>query len=99
MRLHPRAPLLAIAGLLIASMLAQVPAARAAEMCFAETGFCVRSSFLDYWLAHGGLAINGFPLSEERLETLKDGKQYVVQYFERVRMEHHPENALPYDVL
>src|SRR5437588_9200847 len=91
---------LSLALIPAALLLGGLPAGAAqAEACFAETGFCVRGAFLDYWLAHGGLAVNGFPLSDERLETLEDGKQYVVQYFERVRMEHHPENAPPYDVL
>ena len=52
------AALLALAGLLV-----RAPRARAAEACFAETGHCVRGGFLDYWLAHGGLALNGYPLS------------------------------------
>jgi hypothetical protein len=61
--------------------------------CFVETGHCVRGRFLDYWQTHGGLARNGFPLSDERVEVLEDGKAYVVQYFERVRLEYHAENA------
>jgi len=32
-------------------------------------------------------------------ETLSDGKQYQVQWFERARFELHPENDAPYDVL
>ncbi len=72
------------------------PAPRA---CFAETGQCVAGRFLDYWQANGGLARNGFPLTGERSEVLEDGNAYQVQYFERVRMEYHPENAPPYDVL
>jgi hypothetical protein len=75
---------------------ADSPAPRA---CFAETGFCVHGRFLDYWQQHGGLARNGYPLGEERRELLEDGKEYTVQYFERVRLELHPENAAPYDVL
>lgn len=66
-----------------------------AERCFAETGFCVRGRFLAYWDEHGGLAINGFPLSDEFSEVLEDGKPYVVQYFERTRLEYHPESADP----
>jgi hypothetical protein len=66
---------------------------------FPETGKCVNEPFLSYWLAHGQLPINGYPISDEFTETLEDGKAYRVQYFERVRMEHHPENAPPYDVL
>ena len=75
---------------------ADEPAPRA---CFAETGQCVGGRFLDYWLANGGLARNGFPLTGVRIEVLEDGKAYQVQYFERVRLEYHPENAPPYDVL
>jgi hypothetical protein len=67
--------------------------------CFAETGYCLDGAFLAYWQAHGGLAQFGFPLTDERWEMLEDGKPYVVQYFERARFEHHPENAPPYDVL
>ena len=67
--------------------------------CFQETNQCISGRFLAYWDAHGSLPINGFPLTGERLETLEDGKQYTVQWFERVRMEYHPENAAPNDVL
>ena len=53
-----------------------------------------------YWEAHGGVAIFGYPISEEFQETSpEDGKRYLVQYFERNRFEWHPENAAPYDVL
>jgi len=67
--------------------------------CFAETGQCIAGRFLDYWREHGGLARNGFPLGPVRGEVLEDGNAYQVQYFERVRMEYHPENPPPYDVL
>ncbi len=73
--------------------------AAAEDACFAETGFCLRGRFLDYWQANGGLARNGYPLTAERRERLEDGREYTVQYFERVRLELHPENAPPYDVL
>ena len=71
----------------------------AAQRCFPETGHCVEGRFLDYWNAHGGLAINGLPLTPERQEKLEDGNYYWVQWFERVRMEYHPENAAPHDIL
>jgi hypothetical protein len=51
----------------------------------------VEGRFLAYWNTHGGLAINGYPLSDERQERLEDGKEYWVQWFERVRLEYHPE--------
>jgi hypothetical protein len=30
---------------------------------------------------------------------LENGQTYTVQYFERVRMEYHPENQPPYNIL
>jgi hypothetical protein len=62
------------------------------ERCFAETGFCVRGRFLAYWEANGDLAIT---LSEEFSEVLENGQPYTVQYFERTRLEYHPESADP----
>jgi dipeptidyl aminopeptidase/acylaminoacyl peptidase len=69
------------------------------ERYFPETGFSVSGRFLAYWQSHGGLAINGFPISPERAEVLEDGRIYRVQWFERARLEYHPENPAPYDVL
>jgi plastocyanin len=66
---------------------------------FPETGQTLQGRFLAYWDAHGGLAINGYPISGEFMETLEDGHPYLVQYFERIRMEYHHENAVPNDVL
>ena len=75
---------------------AAAPAART----FPETGKTVQGRFLTYWDAHGGLELNGFPLSDAFMETLEAGKPpYLVQYFERTRLEYHPENAAPNDVL
>lgn len=68
---------------------------------FGETGHNLRNSFKDYWLANGGLTIYGYPTSEEFYEVNPDdGKTYVVQYFERNRLEYHPENkGTRYEVL
>ncbi len=66
---------------------------------FPETGHNLEGGFLAYWEARGGLAQFGYPLTETIAETLEDGRQYRVQYFERARFEYHPENAAPYDVL
>jgi hypothetical protein len=72
----------------------------------------VCGSILKAWRANGlqidgkkavsdaeSLALFGMPLSGLMTETLSDGKQYQVQWFERARFELHPENAAPYDVL
>lgn len=67
---------------------------------FPETGKTVGGIFLDYWKTHGGLAQQGFPISEEFTEVSPlDGKSYKVQYFERAVFESHPEQKSPYNVL
>jgi uncharacterized protein YkwD len=58
---------------------------------FAETGHNLCEPFASYWRSHGGLAIFGLPISDAFPETSStDGKTYTVQYFERNRFEHHP---------
>ncbi|HEX5506653.1 MAG TPA: DUF4232 domain-containing protein [Thermomicrobiales bacterium] len=95
----PAVAALVAAVALVGAGLAWAPAAGAAdEQCFPATGKCVQGRFLAYWQAHGGLAVNGYPLSGEFQQRLEDGKTYTVQYFERVRLEEHPENQPPYDV-
>ncbi len=72
----------------------------AGRLYFPETGHTLSNSFKAYWEARGGLALYGFPISEEFVETGGDGKPYIVQYFERNRFEYHPENkGTPYEVL
>ena len=66
---------------------------------FPQTGHNLGGRFRDYWERNGGLAQFGFPLTEERYDSLEDGKLYRTQYFERGRLELHPENAAPNDVL
>jgi beta propeller repeat protein len=67
---------------------------------FAETGKTASGIFLDYWNKNGGLAQQGFPISNVMGEQSDlDGKPYTVQYFERAVFEYHPENSAPYDVL
>jgi subtilisin family serine protease len=65
---------------------------------FPETGHTLRGEFKRYWQAQGGLPIFGYPISEEFSEAGDDGQLYTVQYFERHRLEFHPENAPPYNV-
>ncbi len=66
---------------------------------FAETGHTLGGSFQQFWHAGGGLMVFGFPLSEEFREVNQDdGRDYLVQYFERARFEWHPDLAPPYHV-
>ncbi len=67
---------------------------------FPETSHNLSGAFYTYWTTYGGLASFGYPISEELREVNQaDGKTYTVQYFERARLEYHPENPPPYDVL
>jgi LPXTG-site transpeptidase (sortase) family protein len=68
---------------------------------FAETNHTLRGVFYNYWVEHGGLAVFGFPKTEEFIEiSPTNGQPYKVQYFERNRFEYHPEIADPrYQVL
>lgn len=67
---------------------------------FPETGHTLGGGFLEYWNTHGGLADQGYPLSEEFTEISDlNGQPYTVQYFERAAFEYHPENPVPYTVL
>ena len=67
---------------------------------FPETAQTVSGIFLDYWDGHGGLAQQGFPISQVITEVSPlDGKEYAVQYFERAVFEWHPEQQPPYNVL
>lgn len=60
---------------------------------YIETGHTLSGGFRDYWSARGGLTSFGYPISEQFKEVSKtDGVTHVVQYFERVRIEYHPEN-------
>ncbi len=60
---------------------------------FPETDQWVSGEFLDYWKANGGLAQQGYPISQRFPEKSDlDGKTYTVQYFERAVFELHPEN-------
>ena len=57
-----------------------------APRTFPQTGKTVSGSFLSYWDTHGGLAQQGYPVSEEMQERSDtNGKTYTVQYFDRAR--------------
>jgi streptogramin lyase len=78
----------------------QTPNNEAGSQLFQATGHRVGGLFLDYWNGHGGLAQQGYPISDEFQETSDlGGKTYKVQYFERAVFELHPENQPPYNVL
>jgi hypothetical protein len=78
----------------------QQPNTEVGSRLFTETGKRVGGLFLEYWQKNGGLAQQGFPISDEFMERNDlDGKTYRVQYFQRAVFEYHPENQPPYNVL
>jgi hypothetical protein len=68
---------------------------------FAESPFPLCPPFRDFWNRSGGLPVYGFPLTIAANEqNPTDGKLYATQWFERERLEYHPENrGTPYEVL
>jgi len=59
---------------------------------FTETRHALADPFMTYWDANGGLPVFGFPISEPFREQNADtGQTYLVQYFERYRLEFHPD--------
>ena len=69
-------------------------------LVFPQTRHTVRGPFKKAWLK-GGLELFGYPNTGQFYErNPADNKYYLVQYFERVRMEYHPEYAgTPNEVL
>ncbi len=73
------------------------PPANAADRLwyYPATGHVIAAPFRNYWRGNGGLALFGLPISPVLEEN---GLQ--VQYYERARLEHHPENrGTRYEVL
>lgn len=68
------------------------------ERCFDEVPYCITGRIRQYWEQNGGLTVFGFPIAPQQEEMI-EGTPYQVQWFERNRLELHPENEPPYDVL
>jgi hypothetical protein len=65
---------------------------------FAETGRQICGRIRQYYEQNGDVQAFGKPISDQRAEVV-EGRTYQAQWFERGRMELHPENSPPYDVL
>lgn len=67
--------------------IAQIPAANEPNcLYFNETGHTVCYNFREYFLQNGGIDRFGYPIGEFTVEG-----ERIVQYFQRARMEWHPE--------
>jgi len=74
----------------LAALVSFQPAqAAAGERCFAETGYCINGPIRAYWERNGGLAVFGYPITAQRIETVEQSWQGPVQWFERDRLEDH----------
>ncbi len=73
----------------------------AAPRCFADVpgiNNCINGQIRNFWERYGGLAVFGYPLGPETVVHI-DGRALIVQRFERVQLEIHPENKAPYHIL
>ncbi|HEU4327724.1 MAG TPA: hypothetical protein VFS21_31585 [Roseiflexaceae bacterium] len=66
------------------------PPAQAGCVFFAQTGHSLCEPYLSYWRANGGLERFGYPITRPFYDTV-EGERYETQFFERRRMERHPE--------
>jgi hypothetical protein len=62
---------------------------------FSETGHTVQEPFLTFFKNTGGLARYGFPITDEYVDPQT---KLIVQYFQKARLESHPDNPDPYKV-
>ncbi len=89
-----------------------LPKGDAAKAHYApETGHAIGEEFLDYYRSHGldlghkgisgaeSLALFGYPLSEPGIETNSSGDRVLTQYFERARLEVHPDKPKEHRIL
>src|SRR5688500_2409872 len=75
----------------------------AREICFGdkpEVPACFADPFSGYWESNGGLPVFGYPLNNAQPERNPDlGVSLLTQWTERNRLEAHPENSPPFDIL
>lgn len=90
---------------LLALLSGSAPArwAAARDICFPDKPdirACFAEPFATYWQANGGLPVFGYPLGAARQERNPDLQTDLpTQWTERRRLEAHPENKPPFDIL
>jgi YVTN family beta-propeller protein len=67
------------------------------QRCFQETGMCIAGRIREFWEQNGGLPVFGFPVAPQQEQAI-EGRSLQAQWFERTRLELHPDNPRPYDV-
>ncbi len=101
----PRARMAGVVVVCVLIMTTLLPAsppamvqAQTEERCFDETGFCISGRIREFWEQNDGLRVFGLPITAQRFETI-EGQRLEVQWFQRNRLELHPNNERPFDVL
>ncbi|NJP05739.1 MAG: hypothetical protein HC837_09020 [Chloroflexaceae bacterium] len=84
--------------MLLVTSISRPTLAQSDERCFEATGYCISGRLRAFWEASDGLRVFGLPLSPQQTETI-EGWPVQVQWFERNRLELHPDQPPPYDVL
>jgi hypothetical protein len=79
-------------------MIVPIASAQGDQRCFSETGQCISGRIREFWEQNGGLPVFGFPTGSQQ-EIQIEGQALQAQQFQRNRLELHPENQRPYDVL
>src|SRR5262245_16175375 len=75
----------------------------AREICFPNqfgVVACLFEPFASYWDSNGGLPVFGYPITPAGLVPSQEGGAgRLTQWTERARLELHPENPPPYQIL
>src|SRR5215212_7049790 len=92
----------ALTLMFIPLVLLPAPIAQAAPRCFPEAApaisACIDGRIAEFWARNGGLPVFGYPTGAQQ-EQQVEGRALQAQAFERNRLELHPENAAPYNVV
>ena len=96
-RFHPSVALVSLTLLLLIGMPSAPLQAQTNKRCFAETGFCIAGRLREFWEQNDGLRVFGLPITDQHRERI-EGRAIELQWFERTRLELHPEHARPSDV-
>ncbi len=95
--------LLLLCALLSACTLRSAAHASVVQRCFTDIPTitaCLDVPFVGYWEANGGLPVFGYSLTGTNLEQNVDlQRPLITQWTERNRLEIHPENPAPYNIL
>jgi hypothetical protein len=96
--MHQHRVWIVIASSLLALLAPILALAQPDQRCFPATGQCISGRIREFWEQNGGVAVFGYPIAPQRDEVVEN-KSFLTQWFERSRLELHPDNSRPYDVL